>query len=96
MGGLKKGELASATIIRTMSEWFENSLPKIIESGYENEKVKKPQISETDTELIATVETYYGPDLGAHENIRKMEYRFDKVIDDEFLFYRLSGIKEIS
>ena len=40
MGGLKKGELASATIIRTMSEWFENSLPKIIESGYENEKVK--------------------------------------------------------
>ena len=62
----------------------------------ENEKVKKPQISETDTELIATVETYYGPDLGAHENIRKMEYRFDKVIDDEFLFYRLSGIKEIS
>lgn len=41
MGGLKKGELASATIIRTMSEWFENSLPKIIESGYESEKVKK-------------------------------------------------------
>ena len=40
MGGLKKGELSSATIIRTMSEWFENSLPKIIESGYENEKVK--------------------------------------------------------
>lgn len=31
MGGLKKGELASATIIRTMSEWFENSLPKIID-----------------------------------------------------------------
>ena len=40
MGGLKKGDLASATIIRTMSVWFENSLPKIIESGYENEKVK--------------------------------------------------------
>lgn len=41
MGGLKKGELASATIVRTMSEWFENNLPKIIREGYENNKVKK-------------------------------------------------------
>lgn len=41
MGGLKKGELASATIIRCMSDWFENDLPKILESGYGNEKVKE-------------------------------------------------------
>ena len=27
MGGLAKGELASATVIRTFSDWFKNSLP---------------------------------------------------------------------
>ena len=62
----------------------------------QNEKVKKPQITETETELTAVVETYYAPDLGMRENVRKMEYKFDKVIDDGFLFYRLSGIKELS
>ena len=62
----------------------------------ENEQKKKPQISETDTELIATVESYYSPELGVRENVRKMEYRFDKVIDRGFLFYSLSSIKEIS
>lgn len=41
MGGLKKGELASATIIRAMSDWFENNLPGIIKEGYENNKVKE-------------------------------------------------------
>lgn len=41
MGGLKKGELASATIIRAFSEWFENDLPKIVESDYSNAKVKE-------------------------------------------------------
>lgn len=41
MGGLKKGELASATIIRTFSEWFETDLPKLLKEGYSNEKVKE-------------------------------------------------------
>lgn len=30
MGGLDKGELASATVIRAFAYWFENSLPKMI------------------------------------------------------------------
>ena len=30
MGGLDKGELASATVIRRFSEWFENELPRVI------------------------------------------------------------------
>ena len=30
MGGLKKGELASATVIRRFSYWFDNELPLII------------------------------------------------------------------
>ncbi|HBM98601.1 MAG TPA: serine/threonine-protein phosphatase [Ruminococcus sp.] len=30
MGGLEKGELASATLIKTFSEWFENELPYLL------------------------------------------------------------------
>lgn len=32
MGGLAKGELASATVIRTFSDWFRNSLPFELEN----------------------------------------------------------------
>ncbi|MFZ7943774.1 PP2C family protein-serine/threonine phosphatase [Neobacillus sp. 19] len=35
MGGLTQGELASATVIRGMSDWFETELPKIILYGHE-------------------------------------------------------------
>ena len=31
MGGLQKGELASTTVIRAFSRWFENSLPQIVD-----------------------------------------------------------------
>ncbi len=40
MGGLEKGELASATIIRAFAEWFDNSLPDIIEKGFCTANVK--------------------------------------------------------
>lgn len=32
MGGLKKGELASATVLRTLSAWFETKLPSSLEA----------------------------------------------------------------
>lgn len=32
MGGLKKGELASATVLRALSSWFENKLPSSLEA----------------------------------------------------------------
>ena len=38
MGGLAKGELASATVIRRFSDWFEKELPKLIDS-YTKEKI---------------------------------------------------------
>lgn len=38
MGGLAKGELASATVIRRFSNWFEKELPKLIKS-YTKEKI---------------------------------------------------------
>ncbi|WP_102264545.1 PP2C family protein-serine/threonine phosphatase [Mesobacillus jeotgali] len=33
MGGLSHGELASATVIRGMSDWFDNDLPELLEGG---------------------------------------------------------------
>jgi serine/threonine protein phosphatase PrpC len=39
MGGLSSGELASATVIRGLSEWFDNELPEILESGVEEESI---------------------------------------------------------
>lgn len=41
MGGLKKGELASATLIKEFSTWFETELPKIVGQDYSNKKIKE-------------------------------------------------------
>lgn len=41
MGGLKKGELASATVVRAFSHWFEADLPQMTGKEYSHEKVKK-------------------------------------------------------
>lgn len=37
MGGHESGELASATVIRALSSWFENVLPELIDNDKENE-----------------------------------------------------------
>lgn len=41
MGGLDKGELASATVIARFSEWFVNDFPLILEKGYSASNVKE-------------------------------------------------------
>lgn len=41
MGGLKKGELASATVVCAFSVWFETEFPKIVEKQDVFEAVKK-------------------------------------------------------
>ena len=33
MGGLKKGELASSSVVNTFSEWFENVLPGVVDKS---------------------------------------------------------------
>jgi serine/threonine protein phosphatase PrpC len=55
MGGLKKGELASATVIRAFSEWFETELPKLIGKDYSNVKVKEQwlKLIEEQNEMIS-------------------------------------------
>jgi len=40
MGGLKKGELASATVVRGLSCWFEEELPKILLSDDVDNEIK--------------------------------------------------------
>lgn len=41
MGGLRKGELASATVIRAFSQWFETRLPLLVEEEDLFKKIKK-------------------------------------------------------
>lgn len=41
MGGLSKGELASASLIRIFSRWFEEEFPEILYKGIQAEVLKK-------------------------------------------------------
>ncbi len=41
MGGLQKGELASATVIVKMSEWFENSFPDLLYCNFTPAAIKE-------------------------------------------------------
>lgn len=41
MGGLAKGELASATVIRMLSKWFEENFPQMLYQGISLEKLKE-------------------------------------------------------
>ena len=41
MGGLAKGELASATVINAFSEWFNNTLPQLIENGLNDNIIRQ-------------------------------------------------------
>ncbi|MBS6194855.1 MAG: serine/threonine-protein phosphatase [Clostridiales bacterium] len=40
MGGLAKGELASATVIREFESWFEVKFPELLKFGLETDKLK--------------------------------------------------------
>lgn len=41
MGGLAKGELASATVIRAFSDWFEKTFPEVLYNGLADETLKR-------------------------------------------------------
>ncbi|OIK10639.1 serine/threonine protein phosphatase [Bacillus sp. MUM 116] len=40
MGGLSHGELASATVIRGMSDWFDSEMPRIAQSEHVEEEIR--------------------------------------------------------
>ncbi|MCR4950677.1 MAG: serine/threonine-protein phosphatase, partial [Solobacterium sp.] len=39
MGGLARGETASAMLVQALSEWFENDLPGLLTTGFRREKL---------------------------------------------------------
>lgn len=41
MGGLAKGELASAALIRRLSDWFYQEFPQLLYDGLQSEKLRK-------------------------------------------------------
>lgn len=41
MGGLRKGELASATLIRYFSDWFDHTFPELIYEGFDASDIRK-------------------------------------------------------
>ena len=40
MGGLAKGELASATLIRSFENWFESGFPEMLNRGFDDEELR--------------------------------------------------------
>lgn len=57
MGGLQKGELASATVIEGMKEWFENVFPSILNEKYTFETIKNSWL-EVLSELNTRIRKY--------------------------------------
>ena len=58
---------------------------------YVNEKVPL-EMTESDTELTVKASIYYAPTLGVMENFRQMEYKFKKMIFEDFLIWQISEI----
>lgn len=58
MGGLSHGELASATVIYGLSQWFDHDLPKLLEDGNNNEDNIFQQLEETVEKLNADIVSY--------------------------------------
>lgn len=66
MGGLEKGELASATIIKAFAGWFDNIFPEILRNGFATAKVKEDweQIIKEQNEMINEYGENYRLQLG--------------------------------
>lgn len=55
MGGLSHGELASATVIRGMSDWFDNDLPELLETGMAKNEIPgklEERVSELNKKIL--------------------------------------------
>lgn len=67
MGGLAKGEVASATIIRDFSVWFKNTLPKLLLAGFQPEELRRSweELVATANERIAAYSQNNGVSMGS-------------------------------
>ena len=66
MGGLKKGELASAQVIRSFEKWFRESFPLILKSGITSEKIFSEwnEIVQKENEVLDTYGRENGISIG--------------------------------
>jgi serine/threonine protein phosphatase PrpC len=66
MGGLAKGELASATLIREFAKWFQYELPRLLQDGFSEEKLNNcwKNIILTQGKKIGDFGKYHGFSLG--------------------------------
>ncbi|MCM1115502.1 MAG: protein phosphatase 2C domain-containing protein [Clostridium sp.] len=65
MGGLAKGEVASAHIIKKFSQWFENDFPEILKSkSYDDIKYQWNNIVQMENSSIADYGKEYGVSMG--------------------------------
>ncbi len=64
MGGLEKGEVASASVIRAFDRWFKNELPLLCAAPIEDSVIRE-QWTRIVTEQNSTIKTY-----GARQGVR--------------------------
>lgn len=67
MGGLAKGELASATVIAAFESWFENRLPQIVTAPHPEQPIFddwQQMIVECNRKIAAYAEKEYGASMG--------------------------------
>lgn len=66
MGGLKKGELASAEVVRAMAGWFREEFPEMLQSGFDPAALKSAwkRIAEEQDERISRFGAGNGMRLG--------------------------------
>ena len=66
MGGLAKGEMASATMINAMISWFKNEFPKLVQNGINDSVIREQwtNIIKSQNELIKAFGIQNGINLG--------------------------------
>lgn len=74
MGGLKKGELASATVVKAFSDWFDNSLPKMFKEGSSTGRV----IEDWETQILKE-----GSSTGEGYSTGRVKEEWEKIIREQ-------------
>ncbi len=64
MGGLEKGEVASASVIRAFDEWMNNQLPQLMASGIEDHIIRAQWVN------IATTQNQTIKAYGARQGVK--------------------------
>lgn len=74
MGGCEKGELASATVVKAFSDWFDNSLPKMFKEGSSTGRV----IEDWETQILKE-----GSSTGEGYSTGRVKEEWEKIIREQ-------------